>query len=154
MKIKRYVGDLEKQTSFFKPTTLVKVRRTNTYGTRSRAVFATKNIAAGTSIERCPMIRMPQREVFPPLNEWPTISHYCFDWHDENGEPFTALALGYGSLYNHSVTSNACFRYKNSDCLEIVAVRDIKKGEEVTINYNGDPTDRSTWEFEKSGCTQ
>ena len=59
-----------------------------------------------------------------------------------------ALALGYGSLYNHSYRPNA--RYDDIGQLTKIftALRDIPPGEEITVNYNGDPSDRAAVAFE------
>lgn len=60
---------------------------------------------------------------------------YVFGW----GEGATALALGYGSLYNHSYDPNAT-TVETDDELVITAVRDIAAGEEIFINYMGTAT--------------
>ena len=49
-----------------------------------------------------------------------------------------AIALGFGSLYNHSYTPNACYEDVSGHMKNYIAIRDIQAGEEVTINYNGD----------------
>jgi len=59
-----------------------------------------------------------------------------------------AIALGYGSLYNHSYTPNAHYRDIGRRSKEFLAVRDIAAGEEITVNYNGDPQDRTAVDFE------
>lgn len=51
-----------------------------------------------------------------------------------------AIALGYGSLYNHSYDPNSFYSMENDDWMIIWALRNIKKNEEITFNYNGDPT--------------
>jgi hypothetical protein len=47
-----------------------------------------------------------------------------------------AIALGFGSLYNHSSRPNAtyikCFEDR---AIDFVALRDIKAGEEITVFY-------------------
>lgn len=60
---------------------------------------------------------------------------YVFNW----GESSTALALGFGSLYNHSFTPNAT-TLETADELVITALRDIDPGEEIFINYTGTDT--------------
>lgn len=51
-----------------------------------------------------------------------------------------AIGLGYTSLYNHSYRPNAMYRKRYSRrAIEIVARRIIQEGEEITINYNGNP---------------
>jgi hypothetical protein len=55
----------------------------------------------------------------------------------EYGKGKVALALGFGSLYNHSYKPNARYDDAPSQVKEFRALRDIKAGEEITINYNG-----------------
>lgn len=57
---------------------------------------------------------------------------YVFGW----GDGRTALALGYGSLYNHSYDPNAT-TLETTDELVITATRDIAQGDEILINYMG-----------------
>ena len=61
---------------------------------------------------------------------------YYFTWGGE-GEK-TAVALGYGSIYNHSYSANADHANDHTaNVIRIYAHRDIRKGEEITINYGG-----------------
>jgi SET domain-containing protein len=63
------------------------------------------------------------------------LAHYYFEWGDDCQQ--AAIALGYGSLYNHSYNPNARYVFRESEeCLEFIALRDIEPGEEITINYN------------------
>jgi len=48
---------------------------------------------------------------------------------------------------NHSCDPN-CDTYEEDRRIYIRAIRDIQPGEEITINYNGDPDDGSPMEFE------
>jgi SET domain-containing protein len=98
-------------------------------------VFARRPIRKGEVIERTPVLVLPAGAA---LNE------YCFEW----GEGAWALALGYGSLYNHSYSPNARYDDVNSKTKVFTALRDIEPGEEITINYNADPADRSPVGFE------
>jgi len=51
-----------------------------------------------------------------------------------------AIALGYISIYNHSYSPNAQLEQMLDELMmEIIAIKDIHTGEEITINYNGDP---------------
>ena len=112
-------------------TDMIEVKRVKGKG---RGVFARRAIRKGEVIERVPVLVLPYTE-----NEWESgLAPYYFAW----GEGTVALALGYGSLYNHSYKPNA--RYDDVGQLTKVftALRDIAAGEEVTVNYNGDPTDR------------
>ena len=63
---------------------------------------------------------------------------YSYSW----GENFehAAICLGFGSLYNHSYRPNMVYRrLLESREIEFTALRDIAGGEELTVNYNGDP---------------
>ncbi|MEQ9814724.1 MAG: SET domain-containing protein-lysine N-methyltransferase, partial [Azospirillaceae bacterium] len=50
-----------------------------------------------------------------------------------------ALALGYTTLLNHSYDPNVDYRHHVDEAfLDIVALRDIRAGEELTIDYEMD----------------
>ena len=94
-----------------------------------RGVFARRVIAAGEEIERCPMlVANPDRGDALEAG----AEGYVFGW----GDGRTALALGYGSLYNHSYDSNAT-TLETGDELVITATRRIRVGDEIYINYMG-----------------
>ena len=70
-----------------------------------------------------------------PLLRQTRLEHYYFEWGHDCQQ--AAIALGYGSLYNHSYTPNARYVFRESEeCLEFIALREIQAGEEITINYN------------------
>ena len=98
-----------------------------------RGVFATKVIVAGTEIERCPMLIVDadQGEALAL-----GADGYVFGWGNES----TALALGYGSLYNHSYAPNAETTETATE-LVVAALVDIAIGEEIFINYMGTAQD-------------
>jgi len=110
-----------------------------------RGVFTGASISVGSIIEICPMLYLPEKDVKPLQG---TIIHdYYFEWGQDLKA--AALALGYGSIYNHSFTSNATYQVDmEANLLYIHALRDIVAGEEITINYNGDPADASPLWFE------
>jgi len=56
-----------------------------------------------------------------------------------------AVALGFGSIYNHSYEPNAIYKKRIRDkVIEFVALRSIRKDEEISVNYNyGDPNDKT-----------
>jgi uncharacterized protein len=94
-----------------------------------RGVFTGREILTGELIERCPMLIVggDQGEAL----SW-GADGYVFGW----GESSTALALGYGSLYNHRYSPNA-ETLETPDELEITALTDIAEGSEIFINYMG-----------------
>jgi len=122
------------------PTDLIEVRRSPG---RGRGVFARQFIPQGTVVERVPMLVFSEKEL--ELNEGnSTLYHYAFEW----GKGTVALALGYGSIYNHSYSPNARYDDHGQRTKVFTAVRDIQPGEEITINYNGEPEIKTPMEFE------
>ncbi len=101
---------------------------------KGRGVFALRLIRKGELIEKVPMLVMPDDENL----EGTVISKYCFAW----GRGTVALALGFGSLYNHSYRPNARYNDVGPQTKAFKALRDIAPGEEVTVNYNGEPNRR------------
>lgn len=102
---------------------------------KGRGVFAGQSIPAGALIERAPVlvIKAGQWEGM----ERTILFDYFFAWQEHS-----ALAFGYGSLYNHSYTPNARYDKKfGEEVIEIVALREIAAGEEILIHYNGEPDD-------------
>lgn len=110
---------------------------------KGRGVFAAEDIKAGETIEEAPVIILPE----DLLSKYP-ITHYYFHWNHLN-QRAGALALGYGSIYNHSYQPNARYKqiYEYKTIL-FIALRDIKNGEEITVNYNKDPRDNSQLWFD------
>ncbi len=106
-----------------------------------RGVFASCIITKHTIIEVCPVILVPKHEV--PSLQQTLLINYNFAW-GKGGEA-RAICLGFGSIYNHTYEPNATYK-KNFENLtiEFICLKDIKKGEEITVNYNhGDPRDKS-----------
>lgn len=101
-------------------------------------VFTSSDIPEEGIIEISPILYIPSTDI--PLIKKTIINNYYFEW-DEDSKA-GVLALGYGSIYNHSYTPNA---YYDMDMpggtISFYAYRDIKAGEEITINYNGAPDD-------------
>jgi SET domain-containing protein len=129
----RTVEHIKEDKVGLKQTDKIEVRRA---GRKGRGVFARRPIRKGEVIERTPVLVLPAGAA---------LGDYCFEW----GEGTWALALGYGSLYNHSYHPNA--RYDDEDAGRVkvfTALRDIRPGEEILINYNGDPADRTPVGFE------
>ena len=113
------------------------IKDTEKYG---RGVYARYDIKIGQVIEISPVILLRKKEA--DYIKDTIVSEYWFGW--KAGDFDSAIALGYGSLFNHSYTPNAAF-YNNKDNLVIIfyALSNIKADQEITVNYNGDPTDKS-----------
>jgi SET domain-containing protein len=109
-------------------------------------VFAAELIAEGGVIEICPVLLFPKAELAALRQTM--LDDYYFDW-GAAGEWF-AIALGYGSLYNHAYEPNADYGMDfDNKTIDIYALRDIAPGEEIFVNYNGSPDNRSKVWFEK-----
>jgi SET domain-containing protein len=113
---------------------------------KGRGVFARRAIRSGEVIERVPVIVLPIEEIGGEDGRT-RLSDYCFLW----GRGTVALALGYGSLYNHSYQPNARYDDIGRRTKVFSALRDIAPGEEISVNYNGDPGDRTHVGFEVLG---
>ena len=102
---------------------------------KGRGVFAQRLIRQGEILEQAPVIVLPT-----PEGAWierTILFQYCYSWGDTK-----ALALGLGSLFNHSYHPNTQYRREFDQHLIIyTALRDIAPDEELTINYNGAPDD-------------
>lgn len=108
-------------------------------GKKGRGVFATAPIKAGELIERCPVIALEQgmREF---IDQTP-LYYYYYAWNDDYEG--AAFMLGYGSIYNHSFKPNANFeQIFSKGYMNYIAIKDIKAGDEITVNYNGEPDDQ------------
>jgi hypothetical protein len=106
-----------------------------------RGVFAARRFEPGDVIEDCPVLLVPAQAV-GQLG----LGGYCFEW----DELHCAIALGYGSLYNHSWHPNARYDHDHHDeVVSYTALRVIEAGEEITINYSGDPDGRADLWFEE-----
>lgn len=124
----------------FSHSDLIEVK---TIARKGRGVFAKRAIAKNTEIERVPVIVIPVEELTGARGA-SVLCDFVFTW----GRGKVGLALGYGSLYNHSFEPNA--RYDDTGRLTKIftAIRDIDVGEEITVNYNGEPDDDATVWFD------
>lgn len=105
-----------------------------------RGVFTNTRIPEGAVLEICPVIVLPAEEL--PVIHNTKLHDYYFMWGWDDDQ--CAIALGYGSLYNHAYTPNAQYLIDiDNETIEFIALRDIQKGEEVTVSYNGDPEDKT-----------
>jgi SET domain-containing protein len=104
-------------------------------GEMGRGVFTSANIDKGTLIESSPVIVMSGEE--RKLLDQTLLHDYIFEW--GNHRESCCMALGYIPLYNHSYKSNCEYEMDfKQQLITVRAVRFIKAGEEVFINYNGD----------------
>lgn len=113
---------------------MIEVRASKlTNGELNRGVFATQDIPKGQLLHEAPVIPYPNEE--HEHIEKTLLGDYAFEF----GINHSAFVLGYGMLFNHSYTPNCTYEL-NFDNLTIdfYAYTDIKAGEEILINYNGE----------------
>lgn len=102
-----------------------------------RGVFAKERIREGECIERCPVIALEDARDRARLRKTGLVNYY-FLWGDKRDH--AAICLGWGAVYNHSFSPNARYEKVMEDRrMDFFALRDIEPGEEILVNYNGDP---------------
>lgn len=105
-----------------------------------RGVFTTEDIKKGSIVEICPVIVLPETD--RSHLDQTKLHDYYFIWGDADEQ--CAIILGFGSIYNHSYQPNAEY---NPDfpgkTLSFYALEKIKAGSEITVNYNGTPSEQS-----------
>jgi len=105
---------------------------------KGRGVFAQKQFVKDEMIERAPVIILPTHQ--EQFLDQTVLKDYYYQW----DETTSALALGFGSLYNHSYTPNAHYVRKHAEAILVfIALRTIEADEEITVNYNGEPLDQA-----------
>lgn len=118
-----------------------KLLRVQDFGPKGRGILAGEDIAAGELIERAPVMVIPHEDrarLDPSI-----IFTYIFMWEPGTTEEDlykhqgrAGIALGHTSLLNHSYTPNADFiRHFDQKYIDVVALKDIRVGEEITIDY-------------------
>lgn len=119
---------------------------------KGRGVFTSERIPADIIIEISPVIIMDNTD---RVHLDKTKLHdYIFEWGKNKDLPAgqqgkCCMALGLIPMYNHSYTSNCEYIMDYDDELIFVqTVRVIEKGEELTINYNGDWNDSTKLWFD------
>lgn len=123
-----------------------------TGGRRGMGVFASRDIKEGEVVEVSPVILLETR--FDDLEM--DLKRRVFNWERLASLPgVSAIALGYGSVYNHDNPAN--MRYSSvfgGQAITFIAARAITRGEELTINYNltgGEPVSVEDVWFETCG---
>lgn len=108
-------------------------------------VFARYSIKEGDVIEEAPLILIPDDQISNITKT--RLLEYYFAWGNKFSE--AAIGLGFASLYNHSFEPNAKYiKDVENSLLRFVAIKDIKQDEEIVVNYNGHPDDKSKLWFQ------
>jgi SET domain-containing protein len=113
---------------------------------RGRGVFATETIRMNTTIEIAPVIVLSKEH--RTIIEQTLLYDYIFEWGEDHKS--AAVALGYVSIYNHTVHPNCVYEmdYEN-ETISIMTIKDINAGDELFINYNAEVDQESPVWFEQ-----
>ncbi len=110
-----------------------------------RGVFTSGAIPAESIVELAPVIELSEqdRQVIHATH----LHDYYFLW-DGAG---AAIALGYGSLYNHAKEANLNYELDyDFGQIRFTAARDIVPGEELLINYMAGDEREGLWFVEEA----
>lgn len=113
---------------------MLRIKTTDKYG---RGIYATKRITKGTVVDTTPIILLTQEDTTSLNNT--SLIYWWFGWPTGRSGP-TAIALGLGSLFNHSFDANCHYEADEKNLtMKFVATETIEKGEQLFINYGYDP---------------
>lgn len=118
-------------------STNILVKQSNVDGL---GVFAKKDIPIHTCFESAPFLDFATTllgDWFDMNQSAHLLKHYVF--HGPGGQH--VIALGNGSIYNHSPTPNAFWKFREDSegkAILFYAKKDISAGEEIFIKYNSD----------------
>ena len=103
---------------------------------KGRGVFCKDHISKDEAFEICPVLVFPEKDKDTLMTSH--LVDYFFTFNKE--ENTMALALGFGSLYNHAIHSNAAYILNpEQKVMTFFALEDIPAGKEICINYGGEP---------------
>lgn len=105
---------------------------------KGRGVVATRRCAAGTELERVPIIAVPDADILHREHPRTVLDQYLLYWSEEEGREH-ALGGGLLMFYNHSREPNVELRDgPEPDTMSVFALRDILAGEELVYDYGID----------------
>ena len=110
-------------------------------GKHRYGMYCTEDIQKESVIEICPIIIIPGEQAREIVRGY-VLYEYYFEWKRDA----IAIALGYGSLYNHSPKPNAVFEpdYKGQYII-FKALADIPAGQEILVDYHAGNPDEKVW---------
>lgn len=108
-----------------------------------KGVFAAREIKKDEIVEVAPILILEFTDFVN--TKWNLLFEYYF-WMDD----FVVLALGYGSLYNHSKQPNCEYKINRKEkIITFIAKRKILKNEELCFNYSGSSSSKTPLWFER-----
>ena len=101
---------------------------------KGRGVYTSKDISPGDLIEICYVVKIPEAEL--SLVNSTVLYEYYFEW-SEKGYG-ACIALGFGSIYNHSSNPNAeTFTDFDDNTIKFYCTKKIPSSSEILIDYTG-----------------
>ena len=122
-------------------------------GVKGRGVFATKDIKKGEHVIYRDLSKLKPYSV-KDIPKHPLAKNPKFADHwDEAGRGKWVLDLSPASYVNHSCNPNLATKYYTFKKKVSIALRDIRKGEELTVDYSqGAPYGFGTSEYSMKNC--
>lgn len=109
----------------------IHIKETKNFG---RGLYANRLISKGTIIELSPLIVLSKEHTKIATD---TVLNNYWYYYDQNK---CAIALGYGSLFNHHLEPNITYQIdKNKNIIKFIALVEIIKNQQLFINYGYDP---------------
>lgn len=110
---------------------------------KGRCVIADRAIPANITIAHEHVLLFPNGDA----RRSGVVHRYTFAWDERT----SAISLGIGSLLSHSYDPNVVYRFlPHFQAIAFYTRRRVRQCEELTINYNGDPDDKSPVGFRVS----
>ncbi|TFG23842.1 MAG: SET domain-containing protein-lysine N-methyltransferase [Promethearchaeota archaeon] len=106
--------------------------------TKGRGGFAKKDIKKNAIVDIANIILIPNKD-YAKISKT-ILFNYCYIWEDPKHAPEfkNAITFSVSQFINHSYKPNLKYLYDyKSKAIEFKALRNIQKGEELTVNYNG-----------------
>jgi SET domain-containing protein len=116
---------------------------------KGKGVFAKKDIKKDRIIDIAHVVPIPNKD-YKKIRKT-ILYNYCYIWEDPKHMPAfrNAITLSISQFINHSFQPNVKYLYDyENKAIEFSAIRDINKGEEISVNYNGLVEDQSPMWFE------
>ena len=116
---------------------------------KGKGVFSKRLIKEGTVIDVAHVVLLKENEF--DLIADTVLYNYSYEWGGPNNDSefMAAISLSISQFINHSFTPNIKYEYDyENKAIIYTAIRDINKGEELTVNYNGDVDNKKDVWFE------
>jgi SET domain-containing protein len=106
---------------------------------KGKGVFSKSFIKEGTIVDVAHVVLLTENDF--DLIADTVLYNYSYEWEDPNNDSefMAAISLSISQFINHSFTPNIKYDYDyDNKAIVYTAIRDIKIGEELTVNYNGE----------------